>query len=145
MTHRLSTGFMLLLAWSVDADTIELKTGERLEGTFKQASSAGVVIDIGGQAITMPLSKVSAIFFGNSSSRVSDPLMREALHALQAVQATTAVGVNLINYTTRGWPRLRLLLTGCPQIRMRAHRHSLLNAPCAFTFWQVTRGAEVLT
>ena len=45
------------------ADVVELKTGERLEGTFKQANAAGVVIEVGGQAINMPLEKVRAMFF----------------------------------------------------------------------------------
>src|SRR5437764_9739127 len=40
------------------ADVVELKTEERLEGTFKQADSAGVVFEVGGQSITMPLAKV---------------------------------------------------------------------------------------
>jgi hypothetical protein len=30
-----------LLAFSVEGDTIELKTGERIEGAFKQATPAG--------------------------------------------------------------------------------------------------------
>ena len=54
----------LLLALSLRADTIELKTGERIEGAFKQATSAGAVIEVGGQAITIPLEKVKAIYFG---------------------------------------------------------------------------------
>ena len=36
------------LAVFVHADTIELKTGERIEGQFRQANQLGVVIEIGG-------------------------------------------------------------------------------------------------
>lgn len=32
------------------ADLVELKTGQRVDGTFKHASWAGVVIDVGGHA-----------------------------------------------------------------------------------------------
>src|ERR1035437_1511334 len=35
-----------LFALSLSGDTIQLKTGERIEGTFKQATSTGAVIDV---------------------------------------------------------------------------------------------------
>jgi len=45
---------------SASADTIELKTGGRIEGGFKQAAAAGAVIEVGGQAITIA-KKLNAI------------------------------------------------------------------------------------
>jgi len=45
-------------------DTIERKTGEPIDGVFKQATPAGAVIEVGGQATTIPLEKVEAIYFG---------------------------------------------------------------------------------
>ena len=57
--------FLFLLGVSVQGAVLELKSGERLEGTFKQASvDGGIVIEVGGQAITMPFAKVRAIYFG---------------------------------------------------------------------------------
>src|SRR5437016_3288518 len=53
-----------LFTVSARGDTIELKTGERIEGAFKQATSAGAVIEVGGQSITIPLENVQAIYFG---------------------------------------------------------------------------------
>lgn len=100
--------FILLLSLSSSVllcDVVELKTGERLEGTFKQATSGGVVIEVGGQAIKMPLAKVRAIYFGaapsarGTGSRPSGA--SAALQALKSVQSVTTVGVNLRDYTTR--------------------------------------------
>jgi TonB family protein len=54
----------LFLSLKLSADTIELKSGERIEGTFKQATSAGPVIEVGGQSITIPLGRLQAIYFG---------------------------------------------------------------------------------
>src|SRR5258708_4832106 len=53
-----------LFAVSLRGDTFELKRGEGIEGTFKQATSAGAVIEVGGQSITFPLGKLRAIYFG---------------------------------------------------------------------------------
>ena len=87
------------------ADVVELKTGERLEGTFKQANAAGVVIEVGGQSINMPLAKVRAIYFGAAPSArgaAAQPAgASAALQALKSVQSVTTVGVNLRDYTTR--------------------------------------------
>ena len=86
-------------------DTVELKTGERLEGTFKQANAAGVVIEVGGQALNMPLAKVRAIYFGaapsaqGTGSQTSG--VRGALQALKALQSITNIGVNYRDYSTR--------------------------------------------
>jgi hypothetical protein len=79
-------------------DVVELKTGERLQGTFKQATAAGVVIEVGGQRITMPLAKVRAIYFGEAApavapvaAPVSEP-KRLMLEALNELRALTQVG-----------------------------------------------------
>lgn len=87
------------------ADVVELKTGERLEGTFKQANAAGVVIEVGGQAIDMPLEKVRAIYFGpaptTQAQQVQVSPVTDALQGLKALQSATAVGVSYRDYATR--------------------------------------------
>ncbi len=55
------------------ADVIELKTGQRVEGTFKQATPAGVVIEVGGQPITFEQEKVRAIYFGPAPPPQAQP------------------------------------------------------------------------
>jgi hypothetical protein len=91
----------LLLFLSVPpslCDVVELKTGERLEGTFKQANSAGVVIESGGQPITMSLAKVRAIYFGAAplilparAPDAANPKRQQALQALNELRALTKV------------------------------------------------------
>lgn len=43
-------------------DVIELKTGQRVEGNFKQATPNGVVIEVGGQDIRFKTDQVRAIY-----------------------------------------------------------------------------------
>ena len=74
------------LAYALSADTIELKTGERIEGTFKEATSSGVVINVGGQSLTMPMDKVRAIYFGTDSKSVeTTSLVRESIGVLKGL------------------------------------------------------------
>ena len=96
------------------ADVLQLKTGERVEGTFKQASlTDGVVIEIGGQSITIPFAKVRAIYFGAApvaAPTVSVPTLsaaptvsaaKEALDALMELQTVTNVGISYRDYSSR--------------------------------------------
>ena len=70
----MKTASLAFIAFSLCADTLELKTGERMDGTFKQATQAGLVIEVAGQTITIPLEKVRAIYFGApTSAPVSGP------------------------------------------------------------------------
>ena len=93
----------LLFALSLRGDTIELKTGERIEGTFKQATSAGAVIEVGGQPISIPLEKVKAIYFGAvpSASPTAPPPARDALDALRGLQSVVESGLTYRDYATR--------------------------------------------
>jgi hypothetical protein len=106
-TFKLIRGVFCLAAFVVVssslADVVELKTGERLQGTFRQATSAGVVIEVGGESINMPLAKVRAIYFGpvpaETATQIS--LAGEALQALEALQSVTSSGVNYQEYARR--------------------------------------------
>lgn len=53
---------------SACADTVELKTGERIECSFKQASPVNTVIDVAGQSVTIPTEKIKAIHFGMTAN-----------------------------------------------------------------------------
>ena len=66
---RLLMVFLPLFALILRGDTIELKTGEHIDGAFKQATAAGAVIEVAGQLITIPLEKVKAIYFGVAPTR----------------------------------------------------------------------------
>ncbi len=101
---RFAIGVLVTLsAVTLKGDTVELKTGERLDGAFRQASAAGVVIVIAGQAMTIPIGKVQAIYFGqNPSSASATPSpFAEALDALRALRSVTESGITFHDYATR--------------------------------------------
>lgn len=84
------------------ADTIELKTGEKIEGAFKQAGPAGAVIEVGGQPLTFALDKVRAIYLGATPLAQQGPsVFVEALDALRALQSVTNSGVSYRDYAPR--------------------------------------------
>lgn len=92
-----------LFALSLIGDTIELKTGERIEGAFKQATAAGAVIEVGGQPITIPLEKVKAIYFGSAPTRTATAPAPsdEAVDALRALRSVTGSGITYRDYSQR--------------------------------------------
>ena len=86
------------------ADVLELKTGERLEGTFVQATTEGAVITVAGQSITIPIAKMRAIYFGAIPVTEGDAkasVARESLDALRALQSITSSGVGYRDYAPR--------------------------------------------
>jgi hypothetical protein len=98
---RLGTVLAILMACT-RADTLELKTGERLEGTFKQATSAGAVIEVGGQNITVPLDKLRAVYFGSAPKPFDNVSPAdESMRALKGLQSITMSGVSLREYSPR--------------------------------------------
>jgi len=93
-----------LFALGLWGDSVELKTGERIEGTFKQATvDRGIVIEVAGQPITIPLEKVKAIYFGTapSASPTASTPTQEALDALRALRSVTENGISRRDYTPR--------------------------------------------
>jgi hypothetical protein len=96
-------GILLLVAFAtIRADTVELKTGEKIEGKFKQATQAGVVIEVGGQAVTFGIEKVRAIYFGSAPVSQQVPSqIGQALDALKALNSVTSAGVTFREYSTR--------------------------------------------
>lgn len=81
------------------ADVVELKTGARLEGTLKQATPAGVVIEVGGETITVEPEKVRAIYFESAPSGPAQPSARgEAMNALKGLQSVTRGGITYTEY-----------------------------------------------
>jgi hypothetical protein len=96
--------FFTLFALTLRGDTVELKTGERVDGAFRQASAAGVVIEVAGQTMTIPLEKVQAIYFGAAkpTSALKVPTASaEALDALRGLRSVTDSGVSFRDYAPR--------------------------------------------
>lgn len=98
----LATSAMILTGLSAIADVVELKTGQRVEGRFKQATPASVSIEVGGQTITFTHDKVRAIYFGSApSAAVQSSLRAEALRAVKGVQSAVAGSISYRDYTPR--------------------------------------------
>jgi hypothetical protein len=98
------TIMLLALASSLFADTIELKTGERIEGAFKQATPAGVIIVVGGKALNFPFSSVRSIYLGSapaSEKEKPNPAAIEAIDAVRALRSVTEAGLNYSQYSKR--------------------------------------------
>ena len=63
-----------------------MKTGEHIEGLFKQATPAGVVMEVGGQSLTVPIAKVRAIYLGSAPDTAkAGSSATEAIDALKGV------------------------------------------------------------
>jgi hypothetical protein len=103
MQSRFKFGFLFLIALSfLRADTVELRTGEKIECLFKRATDAGVVVEVAGQPMTIATDKVRAIYFGATigpSTALSG--FGEALDALKAVRSVTTSGVSYRDYAPR--------------------------------------------
>ncbi len=88
------------VAW---ADVVELKSGERVEGSFQHADAGGVAVMVGGQVVTFTLDKVRAVYFG-AAPRMNTPPpspAKEALTALEALRSVTTGGVTYRDYAPR--------------------------------------------
>jgi hypothetical protein len=85
------------------ADVVELKTGQRVEGTLKQTTPASVSIDVGGRTITFTGDKVRAIYFGAAPApTASAPSpVSEAMRSLKAVQSAVTGGISYRDDTPR--------------------------------------------
>src|SRR5260370_36143805 len=90
---KLAIMFALLVAPPAFADVIELKTGQRVEGTLKTATPASVTVEVGGQAITFEGDKARAIYFGAapvSRGVQSGTPAREAITARRGLESATS-------------------------------------------------------
>lgn len=88
-------------AW---ADVIELRTGQRIEGSLKEANAEQVSVEVAGQTITFKTEQVRAVYFGrgpaSASSQAPSPA-QEALTALKSLQSVAEGGVSYRDYAPR--------------------------------------------
>lgn len=84
-----------------EAEVIELKTGQRVEGALKSVTSTEVVFDVAGQTLTFPREKVAAIYFGAPPKTSGGSPLSDALKALKGLQSATTAGVSYRDYAPR--------------------------------------------
>ena len=88
----------------VSADVIELRTGERVEGTFKGADDSAVRIEIDGRIVTFAPAQVRAIYYGSApTSTTPAPLLErdEAIGALEGLRSVARTGLTYREYAPR--------------------------------------------
>ena len=137
----------ILAGWlqSASADVVELRGGDRVEGSLKEATAAGVVIEVAGQSIRFEVAKVRAIYFGVAGPPASQdappppapPLSplpppaspgAGALQLMQSLRSTVAAGTTLREYETRlngTAPFVELYLAGLPPAAAEALRDAI--------------------
>jgi hypothetical protein len=147
---RLATSVVVavLAGWLqlASADVVELRGGDRVEGTLKEATPAAVVIEVAGQSIRFDVAKVRAIYFGPSGQPPAaqdvppppaPPLAPPpppvspgagALQLMQSLRSTIAAGMTLREYETRlngTAPLVELYLAGLPPASADALRDAM--------------------
>lgn len=90
----------VLLPSLMPADVVDLKSGEHMEGTFRQAGIAGVVMEVSGRVVTIPLAQVEAIRFSPPAGPRS-PLALEALDAIRGLRSVVKSGIAYRDYAPR--------------------------------------------
>jgi len=93
----------------VSADVIELRTGERVEGTFKGADDSAVRIEVDGRIVTFAPAHVRAIYYGSVPASTTPASLAEREEAIGALEGL------------RHFPRSRLLFRPETQ-KARNHR-----------------------
>jgi len=91
----------LSLALTCAAETVELKSGQRIDGTVKAITGEEVLLEVAGQPLKFPLANVSAIYFAAPpKSTVANPL-NDALRVLKGLQSAVYGGVTYDDFAPR--------------------------------------------
>jgi hypothetical protein len=99
-----------LAAPAAAGDVVELKTGRRIQGTFKGADDAAVRIEVNGKIVMLKPAQVKAIYYGATpeASMSQQAAGEEALRVLTALRAMTADRPTYGQYVGRlGYARFR--------------------------------------
>jgi hypothetical protein len=93
----------LAAASPASADVVELRSGERVEGTFKGADETAVRIEVGGRVVTFSPDRVRAIYYGAppAPAPAAGPERDEAIRALRALRSIARTGVAYPEYASR--------------------------------------------
>jgi hypothetical protein len=93
-------------ASTCNADTVELKTGQRIDCLVKSVNSTEVSLEVAGQPLTIPRANVSAIYYGiqpttaGPAAAMTSPI-KDALRVLKSLQSATSVGISYRDYAPR--------------------------------------------
>ena len=92
----------------VSADVVELRNGQRVEGTFKGADDSAVRIEVDGRIVTFAPAEVRAIYYGPAPAPTAAtplpaqfPERDEAIGALAMLRSVAHGGVTYQEYAPR--------------------------------------------
>ena len=88
----------------VSADVVELRSGQRVEGTFKGADDSAVRVEVDGRIMTFTPAEVRAIYYGPAPvAKTPGPLPErdEAIGALAMLRAVARTGATYQEYAPR--------------------------------------------
>lgn len=101
MTLAVACVATLIIVLRCDAEVVELKTGQRVEGVVKSVTAAEVLLDVAGQSLSFPREKVAAIYFGPPPRTTGGSPLNDALRVLKGLRSATSAGVNYRDYAPR--------------------------------------------
>ena len=97
-------GLALFVSGPALADVVELKTGQRVEGTLKQADQTSVSVEVGGQVVTFKAEQVRAVYYGAAPAIEPPAALKpgaRALAALRALKSVAEAGTVYRDYVSR--------------------------------------------
>jgi len=94
---------LLAASWpaSLQADVLELKDGQKLEGQFAGGSKDEVRFQVGSQTLRLPIAEVSRITMGITGQNDFPKAAREVLRHLKALASVAEGGTTYQNYSPR--------------------------------------------
>ena len=86
---------------SVQADVLELKSGQKLEGQYAGGSKDEVRFQVGSQTLKFPIAEVSKIIMGTAGQEDFRKAAGEALRQLKALNSVIEGGIAYQDYARR--------------------------------------------
>lgn len=96
-----SVAALMSIVPTCDAETVELKTGQRIDRVVKSVTETEVLLDVAGQSVAFPREKVAAIYFAAPPKAGAGNPLNDALRVLKGLQSATTAGVNYRDYAPR--------------------------------------------
>jgi len=94
---------LLAVSWpvSVQADVLELRSGQKLEGQYAGGSRDEIRFQVGSQTLRFPITEVAKIAIGTARQEDFRRAGREALRQLKALASAVEGGITYHDYAPR--------------------------------------------
>jgi len=92
----MATAAVFVCATMVQADTVDLKSGKSLQGSYAGGSSSNIRFNVGGKLQTIPTAEVEALFFDGSSAAAPAASSAPVAAAAPAAQVVLPAGSRIM-------------------------------------------------